>query len=45
MMQVNDTHAPLGTAKLALRVGIHRGPATAGVIGDTRFSYDVWARR
>ena len=28
--------------KLDLRVGIHCGPATAGVIGDTRFSYDVW---
>jgi class 3 adenylate cyclase len=25
-----------------LRAGIHCGPATAGVIGDTRFSYDVW---
>ena len=25
-----------------LRIGIHCGPATAGVIGDTRFSYDVW---
>jgi adenylate cyclase len=42
MMQANDAHAPLGNAKLALRVGIHCGPATAGVIGDTRFSYDVW---
>jgi adenylate cyclase len=35
-------HAPLGTRKLELRIGIHTGPATAGVIGDTRFSYDVW---
>jgi adenylate cyclase len=42
MMQTNATHAPLGDAKLALRIGIHCGPATAGVIGDTRFSYDVW---
>jgi adenylate cyclase len=42
MMQTNATHAPLGRAKLALRIGIHCGPATAGVIGDTRFSYDVW---
>ncbi len=25
-----------------MRIGIHSGPATAGVIGDTRFSYDVW---
>jgi adenylate cyclase len=34
---------PLGDRKLRLRAGIHCGPATAGVIGDTRFSYDVWA--
>jgi adenylate cyclase len=33
---------PLGGRQLALRIGIHSGPATAGVIGDTRFSYDVW---
>src|SRR5712671_1629719 len=42
MLQANAAHAPLGDARLALRVGIHCGPATAGVIGDTRFSYDVW---
>jgi adenylate cyclase len=33
---------PLGGTRLALRIGIHAGPATAGVIGETRFSYDVW---
>jgi adenylate cyclase len=33
---------PLGGRKLNMRIGIHCGPATAGVIGDTRFSYDVW---
>jgi class 3 adenylate cyclase len=27
---------------MQLRLGLHCGPATAGVIGDTRFSYDVW---
>lgn len=32
----------LGARALGLRIGIHCGPATAGVIGDTRFSYDVW---
>jgi adenylate cyclase len=42
IMQANDVHAPLGKTKLGLRTGIHCGPATAGVIGDTRFSYDVW---
>ena len=42
MLEANAAHAPLGGRKLELRVGIHCGPATAGVIGDTRFSYDVW---
>jgi adenylate cyclase len=32
----------LGGRKLNVRIGIHCGPATAGVIGDMRFSYDVW---
>jgi adenylate cyclase len=32
----------LGGRELRLRIGIHCGPATAGVIGDTRFSYDIW---
>src|SRR5262249_29999160 len=32
----------LGSRQLRLRIGIHSGPATAGVISDTRFSYDVW---
>lgn len=35
-------HRPLGARPLALRIGIHCGPATAGIIGDTRFSYDIW---
>jgi class 3 adenylate cyclase len=27
---------------LALRVGIHSGPVTAGVIGARKFAYDLW---
>jgi adenylate cyclase len=42
MMEVIAQQPLLGGRKLRLRVGIHCGPATAGVIGDTRFSYDVW---
>jgi class 3 adenylate cyclase len=26
----------------ALRIGVHTGPAVAGVIGRTRFAYDLW---
>lgn len=42
MIEAIGRQPPLGGRRLSLRVGIHCGPATAGVIGDTRFSYDVW---
>jgi adenylate cyclase len=42
MIEAIAHQPPLGARKLTLRIGIHCGPATAGVIGDTRFSYDVW---
>ena len=28
--------------ELRLRIGLHRGPAVAGVIGTTKFAYDLW---
>lgn len=34
-------NAANGTA-LAMRIGVHAGPAVAGVIGVKRFLYDVW---
>ena len=42
MIDVQARRAPLGKNVLGLRVGIHIGTATAGIIGDIRFSYDVW---
>jgi adenylate cyclase len=42
MMEIIAIHPPLGGRTLRFRIGIHCGPATAGVIGDTRFSYDIW---
>jgi adenylate cyclase len=42
MLQHLEQLPPLGPHKLRLRVGIHTGPAIAGVIGDTRISYDLW---
>lgn len=32
----------LGGRHLAVRIGLHRGSATAGVIGATRIAYDLW---
>ena len=42
MLEAIGSQPPLGGRAPRLRIGIHCGPATAGVIGDTRFSYDVW---
>jgi adenylate cyclase len=42
MLEAIGRQPALGTRALRLRIGIHCGPATAGVIGDERFSYDVW---
>jgi adenylate cyclase len=42
MLDVIARQPALGERRLQIRIGIHCGPATAGIIGDTRFSYDVW---
>jgi adenylate cyclase len=42
MLDAAEQAPPLGQRKLKLRIGIHCGAATAGIIGDIRFSYDVW---
>jgi len=34
-------NAHMGT-DFALRVGVHTGPAVAGVVGTSKFGYDVW---
>jgi adenylate cyclase len=31
-----------GREPLSLRIGIHTGPVVAGVIGTSKFAYDVW---
>jgi len=31
-----------GTHKLRVRIGLHSGPLVAGVIGKSKFSYDLW---
>jgi adenylate cyclase len=42
MLHSQAARPALGGKNLPLRVGMHTGSATAGIIGDTRFSYDVW---
>ncbi len=42
MLEATERQAPLGSHENKARIGIHSGPAMAGVIGDTRISYDVW---
>ncbi len=38
---IKDVSAETGHS-LQLRIGLHRGPAVAGVIGTTKFAYDLW---
>ena len=42
MQQSMDSLADRLHAHLQLRIGINTGPAVAGIIGTTRFSYDLW---
>jgi len=38
----NENGNQLRTANWKLRIGIHSGPVTAGVVGDKKFAYDIW---
>ncbi|MCB9245550.1 MAG: GAF domain-containing protein [Flavobacteriales bacterium] len=31
-----------GRKGFGMRVGIHTGPVVAGIVGDTKFQYDIW---
>merc|ERR1712045_881556 len=39
--KVGELNLKLGQT-LQLRIGINAGPVTAGVIGKSKFSYDLW---
>ena len=42
MVDATSAYAGECGLPLALRVGVHSGPVVAGVIGRTKFAYDVW---
>jgi adenylate cyclase len=41
LCEVAKVRAP-GSARLSIRIGIHAGPVAAGVIGESKFAFDVW---
>lgn len=42
MNQTRELKQSLGLNYWQLRLGIHTGPLVAGVIGQNKFSYDIW---
>ncbi|MCB1140433.1 MAG: GAF domain-containing protein, partial [Leptospiraceae bacterium] len=42
MNQMAEVKSQLGFEFWQIRIGIHSGPVTAGVIGKNKFSYDIW---
>lgn len=42
MLEIVEQFSQESGHDLQLRIGLHRGPAVAGVIGTTKFAYDLW---
>ena len=42
MLKLQQRRPLLGGHKLEMRIGIHYGTTIAGIIGETRISYDLW---
>ena len=42
MKQVEEVRASVGERIWKIRIGIHSGPVTAGVLGTDKFAYDIW---
>jgi class 3 adenylate cyclase len=41
-LEMRDAMSGFGDGKLALRIGMDSGPVVAGVIGKSKYSYDLW---
>jgi len=42
MRRTNDIRKSRGEQTWGLRIGIHTGPVTAGVVGKKKYAYDIW---
>jgi len=42
MLQVLEIHNEVMATNWKIRIGVHRGPVVAGVIGKHKFIYDIW---
>ncbi|RYY95974.1 MAG: adenylate/guanylate cyclase domain-containing protein [Comamonadaceae bacterium] len=42
MREAVDAYNQANGTRLAMRIGVHAGPAVAGVVGTRRLLYDVW---
>lgn len=42
MLEALDEIRTSARAPIRLRIGLHSGPAIAGVIGERKFAYDIW---
>ena len=42
MLSAMENLKSKGSISFSLRIGIHSGPVVAGVIGKSKFAYDIW---
>ncbi|MCB1139218.1 MAG: GAF domain-containing protein [Leptospiraceae bacterium] len=42
MQELQKIKTEMGHSFWRLRIGVHTGPVTAGVIGKVKFAYDIW---
>lgn len=42
MDEIRKVREAVGLPYFELRLGIHTGPIVAGVVGNTKFAYDIW---